>query len=137
MITTSTTLTLSLATAMGVYMIAGGLSGLLSRERWRGILDEFMARPGLTYMSGVFVFVLGVVIIMAHNVWTDPLAIVVSLIGWVAAIEGLVLIAWPGPLMKWAVSFVRPGAVFAFAVFTIVFGVILLALGLTGRAGIV
>lgn len=137
MIITSTTLTLSLATAMGVYMIAGGLSGLISRDRWRGILDEFMARPGLTYMAGVFVFVMGVAIILAHNIWTDPLAIVVSLIGWVAAIEGLVLIAYPDPLLKWAVSFVRPGAIVAFAVFTIVFGVVLLVLGLTGRAGVV
>lgn len=137
MITTSTTLTLSLATAMGVYMIAGGLSGLLSRDRWRGILDEFMARPGLTYISGVAVFVIGVAIIMAHNIWTDPLAVVVSLIGWIAAIEGLVLIAYPDPLLKWSLSFVRPGAVKAFAVGTIVVGVVLLVLGLTGTAGVV
>lgn len=137
MITTSTTLTLSLATAMGVYMIAGGLSGLLSRDRWRGILDEFMARPGLTYISGVFVFVIGVAVILAHNLWTDPLAIIVSLIGWVAAIEGLVLIVYPGPLLRWALSFVRPGAVMAFAIFTIALGAVLVVLGLTGRAGVV
>lgn len=136
MITTSTVLTLSLAKAFGVYMIAGGLSGLLSRARWAGIIDEFNARPGLTYISGVFVFALGAVIVMAHNIWTDPLAMLVSLIGWVAAAEGLILIAYPGPLLRWAISFVRPGAVTAFAVFTIILGAVLLLLGLTGRVGI-
>lgn len=136
MITTSTVLTLSLAKAFGVYMIAAGLSGLLSRERWAGIIDEFNARPGLTYMSGVFVFVMGAAIIMAHNIWTDPLAIFISLIGWAAAAEGLILIAFPGPLLKWAISFVRPGAVKAFAIFTIVLGLVLLVLGFTGRAGV-
>jgi hypothetical protein len=138
MIITSTVLTLSLATAIGVYMIAGGLSGfLLGRERWAKILEEFRSNAGITYMSGVFVFVLGVAIILAHNIWTDPLAVVVSLFGWAAAVEGIILIAYPDPLLKWAISFTRPGAVKAFAAFTIVIGVVLLILGLTGRAGVV
>lgn len=136
MITTSTVLTLSLAKAFGVYMIAGGLSGLLARGRWEAILVNFREKAGLTYISGVFVFTLGVAIILAHNIWTDPLAVIVSLVGWVAAAEGLVLIAFPDPLLKWASSFVRPGAVKAFAVFTIVFGAVLLVLGLTGTAGL-
>jgi hypothetical protein len=136
MITTSTVLTLSLAKAFGVYMIAGGLSGLLARDRWEAILVNFREKAGLTYISGVFVFTLGAAIIMVHNIWTDPLAIFISLFGWVAAAEGLVLIAYPEPLLKWAASFVRPGAVRAFAIFTIVFGLVLLFLGLTGRAGL-
>lgn len=136
MITTSTVLTLSLAKAFGVYMIAGGLSGLLARDRWDAILVNFREKAGLTYISGVFVFTLGAAIIMVHNIWTDPLAIFISLFGWVAAAEGLVLIAYPEPLLKWAASFVRPGAVRAFAIFTIVFGLVLLFLGLTGRAGL-
>lgn len=136
MLTTSTVLTLSLAKAMGVYMIAGGLSGLISRERWAKILEDFRNNASLTYMSGVFVFVMGVAIILAHNIWTDPLAIVVSLIGWVAAIEGLVLIAWPDPLLKWAFSLMRPGAVRVWAVAIIIVGAVLLLLGVTGRAGV-
>ena len=136
MITTSTVLTLSLAKAMGVYMIAGGLSGLLARDRWAAILDSFRENAGLTYMSGLFVFALGAVVILAHNTWTDPLAIVVSLFGWVAAIEGVVIIAYPDPLLKWSASMLRPAMVTGFAIFTIVAGAILLLLGLTGTAGL-
>jgi len=136
MITTSTVLTLSLAKAFGVYMIAAGLSGLVARERWQAILTNFREKAGLTYISGVFVFALGAAIIFVHNIWTDPLAILISLIGWVAAIEGLILIAFPEPLLKWAASFLRPGAVFAFAVFAMVLGAVLLLLGLMGRAGL-
>ena len=51
MITTSTVLTLSLAKAFGVYMIAGGLSGLLARDRWEAILVNFREKAGLTYIS--------------------------------------------------------------------------------------
>lgn len=136
MITTSTVLTLSLAKAFGVYMIAGGLSGLLARDRWEAILVNFREKAGLTYISGVFVFTLGAAIIMAHNIWTDPLAIFISLFGWVAAAEGLVLIAYPEPLLKWSASFLRPGAVRAWAIGIVVVGALLILLGLIGRAGL-
>ncbi len=137
MITTTSVLTLSLAKAMGAYMIAGGLSGFIGGDRWTRIMEAFRDDAAITFISGVFVFVMGAAIIMAHNIWTDPLAIFVSLIGWVAAAEGLILIAYPDPLLKMGFSLMRPGIVKGFAAFTIILGVILLALGLTGRAGLV
>lgn len=136
MITTVTVLTLSLAKAFGVYFIAAGLSGLLAPERWRAILDGFRQNAALSYISGVFVFALGAALVMVHNIWADPLAIVVTLVGWAAAIEGVILIVFPEPLLKWSVSFLRPGAVKIWAIAIIVIGAILLLLGLTGRAGI-
>lgn len=136
LITTATVLTLSLAKAFGVYMIAGGLSGLIAPKRWAAILANFREQAGLTYISGVFVFALGVAVILIHNIWVDPLAMVISLIGWAAAIEGFILIICPGPFLKWSASFLRPGAVGAFAIGTIAFGAILLLLGLTGRVGL-
>lgn len=136
MIETSSALTLSLAKAFGVYMIAGGLSGLTSRDRWAAILDEFKTRPGLTYISGVFVFALGVAIILAHNIWADPLAIFVSLVGWGAALEGLVLIAYPAPLLNWSATFLKPGAVRIWAIAITLFGIALLIFGFTGRVGL-
>jgi len=130
-----TTLTLTLAKAMGVYMIAAGLSGFIAPDRWRLILDEFRASAALTYISGAFVFALGVAIVMAHNIWTDPLSIVVSLVGWVALIEGIVLIVMPKPLLDFSGSLLRPGSTKFFAAFSLILGAVLLLAGLFGRAG--
>lgn len=130
-----TTLTLALAKAMGVYMIAAGISGFISPDRWRLILDQFRADAALTYISGAFVFALGVAIIMAHNIWTDPLSIAVTLIGWVAAIEGIVLIVMPKPLLDFSASLLRPGSTKIFAAFSLILGAVLLLAGLFGRAG--
>ncbi|MEE2691220.1 MAG: DUF2065 family protein [Pseudomonadota bacterium] len=135
MLTVVTTLTLSLAKAMGVYMIAAGLSGFIAPDRWRQILDRFRADAALTYISGAFVFALGVAIVMAHNIWTDPLSGAVSLIGWVAAIEGIVLIVAPKPLLDVSASLMRPGATKLFAGFSLILGAALLLAGLFGRAG--
>lgn len=137
MITTTTVLTLSLAKAFGVYLIAGGLSGvLLGPERWQKILEGFQNNATITFITGVFVFCLGTALILVHNIWTDPLAIVMTLLGWIAAIEGLIFVAYPDPLLKWSAAFMKPGLVKPWSIGIIILGVFFLALGLTGRAGI-
>jgi uncharacterized protein YjeT (DUF2065 family) len=124
-------ITLDLAGLLGLYMIAAGVGGLFAPERWRGIVDDFERMPGLVYIAGVFTFALGAVLVLFHNVWTDPLAVIVTLIGWAAAIEGLVLLAFPAPLFRLARDVMRHVRPFAF--FTIALGAILLIAGLTGR----
>jgi hypothetical protein len=135
MFAVTTVLTLSLAKALGLYMIAAGLSGLTAPGRWQDIIDGLRSSPALTYAVGVLVLALGAAIVLAHDVWSDPLAVVVSLIGWAALIEGFVLIAFPEPLLAWGASLVRPGATRPWAIGAIVFGTILLLAGFVGRAG--
>ncbi|MEQ8936683.1 MAG: DUF2065 family protein [Amphiplicatus sp.] len=130
-----TTLTLTLAKAMGVYMIAAGISGFIAPERWRVILDQLRADAALTYIAGAFVFALGVAIVIAHNIWTDPLSVVVSLFGWAALIEGIVLIVMPKPLLDFSGSLLRPGSTKIFAAASLILGAVLLIAGLFGRAG--
>ncbi len=60
-----TTLTLTLAKAMGVYMIAAGISGFIAPERWRLILDQLRADAAVSYISGAFSLILGAVLLLA------------------------------------------------------------------------
>jgi hypothetical protein len=77
-------------------------------------------------------FVIGGVLILAHNIWTDPIAVIVSLIGWVALIEGLLIMVIPRPLLGLSRRLVtNQRAVSAFA---IVVGALLITLSLVGDA---
>ncbi|NNE39635.1 MAG: hypothetical protein HKN14_01815 [Marinicaulis sp.] len=136
MITTSSVLTLSLAKVFGAYMIAGGLSHFMQRNLWADLLENFRAQPGVTFLAGIVTFTIGSTIVMAHNIWTDPLAGFISLVGWVALIEGLIIIAWPKPLIAFSKSLMKPAFINAFAVLTILGGVVLVAMGFLGQAGL-
>ncbi|MCI4591042.1 DUF2065 domain-containing protein [Sphingobium sp. BYY-5] len=125
-------LTLRLAEAMGLYMILIGIGGLAGPARWRAVMDDLNRSPGLVVALGFSVFVVGVTLVMIHSVWTDPLAIIVSLVGYVALIEGALLLAVPGPLIRvghWSLGFIR-----AWAIIALVLGILLFLAGLTGRA---
>ena len=133
MTTTLSPLALMLAEAMGLYLILIGLSGLAAPQRWRGVMDELSASSALQMTMGVAVFAIGSAIAIAHSHLTDLLAIIVTLIGWIALLEGALLIAVPGPLLRighWSIGFTRIWAIAA-----LVLGVLLGLAGLTGTAG--
>jgi uncharacterized protein YjeT (DUF2065 family) len=131
-VTTLTILTLRLAEAIGLYLIVIGLSGLSAPQRWRALMDELIASPALQMTMGVLVFAIGVTLAMIHSFLSDPLAIVVTLIGWAALLEGALLIAVPGPLLRlglWSLNYTR-----IWAIVSLLLGILLALAGLTGRA---
>lgn len=130
MTTTVSALTLMLAQAMGLYLILVGLSGLAGPRRWEGLMDELSTSPALQMLMGVAVFAIGVALAIAHSRLTDPLAIIVTLIGWAALLEGALLIAVPGPLLhigRWSLRFTR-----VWAIISLILGLLLGMAGLTG-----
>ena len=130
--TTLTVLTLRLAEAIGLYMLLMGLSGLAAPQRWRAMMDELVASPALQMTMGVLVFAIGVTLAMVHSILADPLATLVTLIGWAALLEGALLIAVPGPLLRlglWSLNYTR-----IWAIVSLILGIFLALAGLLGRA---
>ena len=128
-------LTLRLAEAIGLYMIVVGIGGLIAPSRWRAMMDDLERSPGLVMALGFPVFAVGAALVLIHSIWTDPLAIIVSLIGYAALIEGAMLLAVPAPLIsigRWAVQITR-----TWAVISILLGILLFLAGLTGRVTVI
>ena len=128
-------LTLRLSEAIGLYMIVVGIGGLVSPSRWRAMMDDLDRSPGLVMALGFPVFVVGAALVLIHSIWTDPLAVIVSLIGYVALFEGALLLATPAPLLRigrLAVRFTR-----LWAGISILLGILLFLAGLTGRATVI
>ncbi len=125
-------LTLHLSVALGVYCLAASLGLLIApRERIAGLFEEMADSPGLLYAFGLITLAIGSAWIMAHREWTTPLGIAVSLAGWIAAIEGVLLLALPGLMVRIMLVFrsiVRPCAVAG-----VLIGLVFILLGLLGR----
>jgi hypothetical protein len=128
---TAVPLTLNLLMLIGLYELAAGIAGLTGRNNWRTLLDEFERSPALTFMTGFMVYLLGAVIVLIHCIWTDPLTIIVSAIGCIAAVEGLLLMIAPSPLFAFSRRLVANQKLIS--MLAAAFGLLLIGLGLTGR----
>jgi uncharacterized protein YjeT (DUF2065 family) len=129
---TLTVLTLQLAQALGLYAMAAGIGILTAPDRFRAVIGEMEASPGLTYAFGVAAFAIGTAILIPHHLLADPLAAIVTVIAALAAIEGLVLLAAPQML----IAIGRPLVIHArlWGIVALVIGLLLFLAGFTGRA---
>jgi len=130
--TTAIPLTLHLLVLIGVYELAAGAAGLAGRINWAAMLDEFERSPALSFITGFAVYILGGALVLVHNIWTDVPAGIVSAVGWIAAIEGVLIMTVPGPLLAFSRRLVGNSRLIS--AFAAAFGIILILLGLTGRA---
>ena len=130
--TTAIPLTLHLLVLIGLYELSAGIAGLTGRIDWREMTEEFVRSPSLSFVTGFMVFAIAGVMIINHHHWTDFLAIIVSLAGWIALVEGIAMMVAARPLL----IFFRPliGSQRAISLFAAAVGIILILLGLTGRA---
>jgi hypothetical protein len=82
-----------LAALIGLYFICGGIAILSDRKAMAGMMQSLSDQPVLGYLGGVMAFAIGGTILAVHSLWTGWLASFVTLVGWVALAEGVLLIA--------------------------------------------
>ncbi len=120
-----------LAVFIGLYMVAAGIGFLTGRGSYATLIDELRDNTALGYVTGAFVFALGAAMVAVHNLWTGPLAIVVSLIGWGALIEGVLMLAIRRTFLGLVkVVPLTPATMVPFGIAAIVLGAVLAIAGL-------
>lgn len=119
----SMTLTHLLASFIGLYFASASLGILLDRDGMQKMLPEFLENPTFGYLGGILAFAIGAVIVSLHNDWSGLLAGFVSLIGWVALIEGVLMLAFRKWFMGLFAGWNLKGGLFTF------FGVAVLLIG--------
>jgi len=88
-------ITIFLAQLLGTFMIVEALFALIRPRMVKKILDLY-ARNDLAMVAvGFLEVIMGLLLVLTHNIWGGTLVNVVSLISWLVLIEGLLAIFVP------------------------------------------
>lgn len=137
MLDTFSILTLHLATAYGVGIFVVALAAITSPARLGDVIADFERSPALVFLGALLALVMGITLVMLHNLWTDPAAILVSLLGWVILVKGIFVAAAPEGLMKFAAAAASsPARVRVWGVVALILAAAYLAIGFAGRASV-
>ena len=112
-----------LAKLIGPIIAVAGLGFLLNREAFVRFVGEFINNTGFIMMSGFPALLAGLAIVNAHNVWVVDWPVAITLLGWAAAICGIMRITVPGAVASVATTML--GA----KTFILVEAIILIGLG--------
>ena len=84
-----------IARLIGPLFVAIGVGILLNAPFYVGSVIEAVHSPTLVYMSGVASMLAGLAMLNAYRAWTADWRVIVTILGWLMAIGGIVRIVLP------------------------------------------
>ena len=105
----------TIAALLGPTLVASAASIFLNLDAWPGMVDQAFQNPALVFVSGYPLFVAGLAIVYFHNQWKGGWPVVVTALGWLAVVGGLVRILFPARLAEIATTAVQTTGVMPIA----------------------
>lgn len=84
-----------LAQMLAIGYLTVGIGLFVSREYYRKELPKLLENPGFMMLGGYIALVIGLLITHAHNTWYTDWTTLITIVGWIAVIKGIWLIAFP------------------------------------------
>jgi len=88
-------LSILIAKITSVVYLSAALGAVFSRDHYRRLLDDLFKNAALTYLTGFTAVILGFLIVNYHNTWGKDWTVLVTILGWLGLIKGVLIIAFP------------------------------------------
>ncbi|MGA9490689.1 MAG: hypothetical protein WBV80_10635 [Mycobacterium sp.] len=96
------TTTRMFARVLGPFFAIVSIAAAAHTTEMSSLLSDFAANTSWSWSAGPLVLVGGLIIVALHSNWHGAPAIVVSISGWLIALRGLLLLAFPTAFMSMA-----------------------------------
>ena len=91
-------LSIFIARSLGVIYLTVGIGLFLFRESYILVFRKILESPGYALLGGFMAIVGGMAMVTYHNLWVNDWRVIITIIGWVALIKGIILLLFPGYL---------------------------------------
>lgn len=94
-----------IAQIIAIVYLSFGVGILISGDYYKKELIKFFDNSPCIIIGGIFAIVCGSLIIHFHNIWVANWTVLITILGWLAVIKGISLIAFPKTLMMFKPMF--------------------------------
>jgi len=84
-----------LAKLIGPLLAAIGIALILNADSFRAMASEFIKSYSQIYIAGLLALTAGLAIVNTHNEWTGDWRVVITILGWLCVIGGVLRIVFP------------------------------------------
>ena len=114
-------------------MTVSMLSAIVNRKHLPRFLAELSDNLFIVYFSGYISLLLGLLVVLSHNVWSADWRIFITLLGWIAVIKGLIRLFAPEKLPGMASKLFSEKGYFIIMAIFLLLGIYLTYVGFTPR----
>lgn len=115
-----------LARIMGLVFVIVGLATFFKREYVREVIKDFIDHSGLMFVSSTFNIILGLLIVLNHNIWELSWKGLITVLGYLILIRGLLHMFVPEWVKRVGRNFLQRDAFVYSGVISFVIGLYLL-----------
>jgi uncharacterized protein YjeT (DUF2065 family) len=83
------------STIVSLMLLILGLSYLFQSEKWARLAKDALDHPHRYFPMALCILVMGLIIVMTHNIWTLSWPVAVTLFGWIMTIKGIFYLLFP------------------------------------------
>lgn len=94
-------ISLFLAQVFGLYFILAGVA-ILIRPTATMELMQLVANRNATFVSGFIALMVGVPLVLLHNIWDGSWRVLITILVWLTLLKGLIRIFVPDLVANWA-----------------------------------
>jgi hypothetical protein len=117
------TLTAYIAQLLGLYLVLSGVLMIVREQAMMILVPKFVDSPPFIYFLGSLRVLVGLAIVLAHNMWIGTLGTVMIAFGWVTLLRGIAMLLLPAETERKILAIFSRGNVwYATAIVAIVLG---------------
>jgi len=111
------------------YLIIG--AGLVfNRKTFQQVMEDFCKNAASFFYGGLLALVIGVVIVLKHNIWAANWTVIITIIGWIALIKGIWIIVFPNTVPKFMQAYQKnENLLMVHSIVGLIFGAVLTFFG--------
>lgn len=95
-----------LSKAFGLYFIILSTALLLHMKSMSSIMSGFND-PSLLFIVGIITMIMGLLLVLNHNVWEWSWRVIITIISWLVLLKGISIIFFPQYMMKLTNLFIQ------------------------------
>ncbi len=120
-----------------VYLTIG-IGILINPDFYKKLLESFIEDITALYFGGIMALVIGYLVVAFHNTWTKDFSVIITIVGWIALIKGILIIVRPKIMIALTKAIVSKGNFLKIeAIAIIVLGLALAGLGFCPKSPII
>lgn len=88
-----------LAKIFGLAYTVVGIGMIANKKYYHEMYDKMRTNSPVIYLGGILALVVGFLLVMHHNIWIESWIVIITIIGWLALIKGVLLLVIPEAFM--------------------------------------
>ncbi|MBX9620703.1 MAG: hypothetical protein K2X28_01500 [Alphaproteobacteria bacterium] len=126
-------LSIFLAKTIGLYLLIVSTAFMLKADEFKPMMLDMLKNQSIVSFSGILALIFGILIVVSHNIWVMDWRVIITILGWLTLLKGVMRLFYPEFVMKKATKCVENKASYnIMMLITLFIGLVLLYFGYVG-----